>query len=64
LPEGSGLIKGHMAQCMKIRCKFHAKDARYQIKYYPDDNLLVVSCMNCPPGEEILRAELAKKGQN
>jgi hypothetical protein len=64
MPDAPNIIKGHMATCMKIRCRFHAKQARYQIKFYPDDNLLVVSCLECPPGEEILRATLAKKGEN
>lgn len=62
LADASNLVKGHMAQCMRVRCKDHAKQARYQILYYTEENLLVVKCLNCPPSHEVLRAKIAKDG--
>ena len=50
------------SRCAVVRCREHAKEARYQIGYYPDENLLIVKCLECPPGTEVMRAKLAKEG--
>jgi hypothetical protein len=50
------------AMCMRIRCMHHSKEARYQIGYYEEDNVVIIKCLACPPGMEVVRFKLAKNG--
>ena len=62
--DDSKVLTGKMAKCMRIRCIYHAKQARYQVSYYPDDNLLVMRCLECLPGTEVARFKLTREEGN
>ena len=47
------------AQCQKIHCKYHGKEDRYEIAFFPDDLLVIVKCLECHPHLEICRFKVA-----
>jgi hypothetical protein len=49
------------AQCQKIHCKYHGKQDRYEIAFFPDDLLVVVKCLECKPPMEIVRFKVARE---
>jgi hypothetical protein len=49
------------AQCQKIHCKYHGKQDRYEIAFFPDDLLVVVKCLECRPPMETVRFKVARE---
>jgi hypothetical protein len=56
------------SQCQKFHCKYHTKEDRYSIAFFPDHKLVVVKCIECHPPMEIVRFKVAHedapKGEN
>lgn len=58
--EGN-IITGKQVIAQEIGCIFHKKDARFSIRYYENEGLLVVYCMSCNPRNELLRAKIVRE---
>jgi hypothetical protein len=50
-----------IAKCEEIHCRYHKKEARYALKYYPNDALFIAFCLECKPHAELLRFKIAVK---
>jgi len=48
------------AVCQVVRCRYHAKEARYRIKFFQEEMLFIVECLECKPPTEIVRAKVAR----
>lgn len=58
MPDDNGkpsLPVARMVQCTIIRCRQHAKEARYRVKWYERDKLVEVECLECNPPTPICR---------
>lgn len=47
-----------LAKVTIVRCREHAKQARYRVMWYEEDKLLVVECLECKPPTPILKAAI------
>jgi hypothetical protein len=47
--------------CLRIGCKYHKKESRYEIRWYDKDDLLIVFCLECHPKAEVVRFKLSKE---
>jgi hypothetical protein len=47
------------AQCQHFHCKYHRKEDRFNVKFFPKELLLVVECIECHPAMEIVRFKVA-----
>lgn len=61
MPSDGHIVTGKNVIAQEIGCLFHKKDARFSIRYYETERLLVVYCMSCNPRNELLRALIAKE---
>jgi len=61
MPADDGhLITGKSVLGQEIGCIFHKHDARFSVRYYETERLLVVYCVSCNPKNELLRARIAR----
>ena len=44
-----------------IRCLYHDKESRYQVAYIPSEQMVIVTCLECPKGTEMARFKVAKE---
>jgi len=57
---GGNIVTGKNVIAQEIGCMFHKKDARFSIRYYESERLLVVYCISCTPRNELIRAKIAR----
>lgn len=60
--EGN-IIAGRITTKQVIKCRFHDKQNRYELSYYPDEGLLIYRCLLCHRSEELMRCNLPKQGE-
>lgn len=58
MPEGN-VVK--LQSYIIIRCIYHAKQSRYQIRAYEEEGFVEVLCLECNPPHPICRFELEKE---
>lgn len=64
MPDDNGKPSIPVARAVKVtvvRCRFHAKEARYRVKVYEQDNLVEVECLECHPPTPIIRVAIDRK---
>lgn len=61
MPDDKTIIIPRRVECRLISCKFHKKQARYEIKWYANDDLAVINCIECNPPQEVVRFSLRKE---
>jgi len=49
------------AECQKFHCKYHRKEDRFDVAFFPRELLLVVKCIECRPPMEIVRFKIARE---
>lgn len=55
------MLVGRTVSCLRIGCKLHKKESRYEIRWYDHDDLLIVFCLECNPKTEVVRFKLSKE---
>jgi hypothetical protein len=49
------------ALCHAFHCKYHVKQDRFSVKFFPDHMLVIVKCLECHPPMEIVRFKVARE---
>lgn len=60
--EGNNIIKGRMVTKQVVKCRFHDKQGRYELSYYPDEGMIIYRCLLCHKSEELMRFTFPKQG--
>jgi len=45
-----------------VKCRFHDKQGRYELSYYPDEGMIIYRCLLCHKSEELMRFTFPKQG--
>ena len=61
LPDGKVILGAKRVTACQYGCMYHKKESRYRIREYPNDNLVVIYCLECNPPTEVVRFKLAAK---
>jgi hypothetical protein len=61
LPDAKAILPVKRVTMTLIKCLLHHKEGRYQIAFIESELLVIVSCLNCPKGEELARFKVAKE---
>jgi hypothetical protein len=64
LPDANSILPMKRVQLQVIQCMFHSKESRYRVAYVQSENIVVMTCLECPKGTEVARFKLAKDGEN
>lgn len=59
MPAVDKIMVPKFAQAQAFHCKYHGKQDRYSVKFFPDHMLVVVKCIECHPPMEIVRFKVA-----
>jgi hypothetical protein len=57
----SNIMVPRFAECQAFHCKYHGKQDRYSVKFFPKEMLVVVKCIECKPPMEIVRFKVARE---
>ena len=61
MPGAEPILGPRAVTFLRIGCKYHKKQSRYEICWYDKDDLLVVFCLECHPKTEVVRFKLSKE---
>jgi hypothetical protein len=63
LSDVSKVVLPRFSQCQQFHCKYHKKEDRYDIKFFPKEMVVIIKCLECRPHMEIMRFRVAP-GEN
>jgi hypothetical protein len=64
LPDANRILPMKRVQLQIIKCIYHHKESRYQVAYVESENLVIMTCLECPKGTEMARFKVAKNGED
>jgi hypothetical protein len=64
LPDANRILPMKSVILQVIRCLYHSKESRYQVAYVESENIVIMTCLECPKGTELMRFKLARNGED
>ena len=61
MPNDKAILPMKRVKKMAVHCSEHWKESRMEVAYIEEEKLVIVRCLDCPKGMELMRFKVAKE---